>query len=160
MVVIAGLATATQAQVRPHALGLRIGSGSSEGIELSYQHGLNSKNRLEFDAGAYNDNIYKRLGLVGIYQWDWNLTGGLNWYIGPAIGVSLDKYENKDGFIGVGVGGQLGLEYDLNKMKLPLLISLDARPMYDFISDYKGTNWTLALGVRYTWGKAYASKKK
>lgn len=160
MVVIAGLATATQAQVRPHALGLRIGSGSSEGIELSYQHGLNSKNRLEFDAGAYRSNTYNRLGLVGIYQWDWNLTGGLNWYIGPAIGVSLDKYENKDGFIAVGVGGQIGLEYDLNKMKLPLLISLDARPMYDFIGDIKGDYWGIALGVRYTWGKAYASKKK
>ena len=158
MVVLAGLATNTQAQVHPHALGLRMSLGSSNGAELSYQHGLSSKNRLEFDAGAFTHKDFSRIGLAGIYQWDWNLTGGLNWFIGPGAALSLDSYENGGSGLGLAVGGQIGLEYDLNKQKLPLLISLDARPMYELIGDYSGANWGIALGVRYTWGKT-ASKK-
>jgi opacity protein-like surface antigen len=158
MVVLAGLATTAQAQVHPHALGLRFAGGSINGAELSYQHGLSNKNRLEFDLGAFSNDNLSRIGLAGIYQWDWNLTGGLNWYIGPGAALSLDKYENGGSGLGLAVGGQIGLEYDLNKQKLPLLISLDTRPMYDLIGDYKGFGWGLALGVRYTWGKT-ASKK-
>jgi hypothetical protein len=164
MVVLAGLATTTQAQVHPHALGLRLGGGSINGAELSYQHGLSNKNRLEFDGGMFTSDNYDRISLVGMYHWVWNLSGGLNWYAGPGAGLSLDKYNigkigsNKDGGIGLSVGGQIGLEYDLNKQKLPLLISLDTRPMYDLIGDYKGFGWGIALGVRYTWGKTSSKK--
>ena len=158
MVVLAGLATTAQAQVHPHALGLRFAGGSINGAELSYQHGLSNKNRLEFDGGMFTSDKVDRISLVGMYHWVWNLSGGLNWYAGPGAGLSLDKYENGGSGLGLAVGGQIGLEYDLNKQKLPLLISLDTRPMYDLIGDYKGFGWGLALGVRYTWGKT-ASKK-
>lgn len=160
VLAIAGLALSTQAQVRPHALGLRLGGGSSNGVEVSYQHGLNSKNRLEFDGGMFTSDNYDRIALVGMYHWVWNLSGGLNWYVGPGAGLSLDKYNmvkvgsNKDGGIGVAVGGQIGLEYDLNKQKVPLMISLDARPMFDLLGDYSGFGYGAALGVRYTWGKS------
>lgn len=161
--VFAGMALSTQAQVRPHALGLRLGGGSSNGVEVSYQHGLNSKNRLEFDGGMYSNSQYDRIGLAGMYHWVWNLTDGLNWYAGPGAGLSLDKYNmvkvgsNKEGGIGLAVGGQIGLEYDLNKQKVPLLISVDARPMFELLGEYTGFGWGAALGVRYTWGKV--SKK-
>ncbi|MCK7532726.1 MAG: hypothetical protein MZV63_17680 [Marinilabiliales bacterium] len=40
------------AQVNPHAIGLRIGgNGDINGAELSYQKGFNDINRLELDLG-------------------------------------------------------------------------------------------------------------
>ncbi len=159
MVVLAGLATSTQAQVHPHALGLRIGGGSSNGGELSYQHGLSSKNRLEFDGGLFMGQDNESISLFGMYHWVGNLSGGLNWFAGPGAGLSLDKNDNGDSGIGLGIGGQVGLEYDLNKQKLPLLVSLDLRPMYNILGSINDNfYYNIALGVRYTWGKT-ASKK-
>ncbi|MGI9192505.1 MAG: hypothetical protein ACR2IL_10315 [Chitinophagaceae bacterium] len=153
VLAIAGFAMSTQAQVRPHALGLRISEGTSSGIEASYQHGLNSKNRLEFDGGAFSDNIYDRVSLVGMYHWVWNLKGGLNWYIGPGAGLSLNRNPADKTTFRLALGGQIGLEYDLNKQKIPLLVSVDARPLYDLLGE-KSFGWGAALGVRYTWGKS------
>ena len=49
-IVLAGFFTA-QAQVNPHAIGLRFGGGTAFGGELSYQMGMGSSNRLELDLG-------------------------------------------------------------------------------------------------------------
>ena len=42
------------AQIARHALGLRFGTDDGFGTEISYQHGLNGNNRLEFDLGFNN----------------------------------------------------------------------------------------------------------
>ena len=92
--------------------------------------------------------------LSGVYQWDWNLTSGLNWYVGP--GAALGFYNWDDGKtsssgLNLGLGGQIGLEFDFNEMGAPILLSLDARPMFDFIGYDNGLGWGAALGVRYVW---------
>ncbi|MDX9932620.1 MAG: hypothetical protein RB294_08550, partial [Bacteroidales bacterium] len=77
-------------------------------------------------------------------------TGGLNWYIGPGAGLGLYHWDNDDDYINIALGGQLGLEYDFNKNGAPILLSIDIRPMWDFLGDYAGFGWGAALGVRYT----------
>jgi hypothetical protein len=150
-----GMALTTQAQVNPHALGLRFGGdGTTNGAELSYQHGFGDKNRLELDLGVRSRRHFNQTQISGIYHWVWNLDGGLNWYIGP--GATLGFYNWDDGRntssgIALGLGGQIGLEYDFNKIGAPLLLSLDTRPMFDFAGYTNGFGWGAALGLRYTW---------
>lgn len=140
------------AQVNPHALGLRFGGdGDINGAELSYQHGIGDMNRLELDLGFGANKNHNRMFLAGIYHWNWNITGGLNWYVGPGASVGFYAYDNSDDYINVALGGQIGIEYDFNTIGAPILISLDARPMWDFIGDNAGLGWGAALGIRYTW---------
>ncbi|MDY0200532.1 MAG: hypothetical protein WC951_13415 [Bacteroidales bacterium] len=151
---ILGAGLYSQAQVNPHAIGIRSGgNGSSNGVEISYQHGLSELNRLEFDFGFNGYTNYSNLFVSGTYQWDWNITEGLNWYVGPGAAVGFYNWRGTDKSSGVnlGVGGQIGLEYDFNHLDVPILLSLDTRPMFDFVGYNNGFGWGIALGVRYTW---------
>jgi len=141
-----------QAQVNPHALGLRFGgNGDINGAEISYQHGLSNVNRLEFDFGFGQNKNHSRLFVTGVYQWDWNITGGLNWYIGPGASLGFYSYDGETSYVNVGIGGQIGIEYDFNKHGVPILLSLDARPMWDFLGSHAGLGWGSSLSVRYIW---------
>jgi hypothetical protein len=85
--------------------------------------------------------------IIGIF----NIVGGLNWYIGPGASVGFYSYDNDPGYLNLALGGQIGIEYDFNVHGAPILLSLDARPMWDFIGDHAGLGWGAALGLRYTW---------
>lgn len=150
-------------QVHGHALGIR-GSGNryyGYGPELSYQLGMGDMNRLEMDLGWYhrNDwnngkgwgsgNAYNLMAFSIIYHWDWNITDGLNWYIGPGAQVVLydEKYYDSNDGIYIGLGGQIGLEYDFSELGAPLLLGLDTRPMFLFSG--WGVGYGGALSLRY-----------
>ncbi|HOE38819.1 MAG TPA: hypothetical protein PLG05_03420 [Bacteroidales bacterium] len=137
------------AQVNSNAIGLRFGAGSFGGAELSYQRGLGS-NRLEFDFGWNGNSNHNRMFLAGIFHWDWNIVEGLNWFVGPGACVGYYHYKGGDSYLGVALGGQIGLEYDFNTLGVPILLSLDSRPMWDFIGENAGFWWGAALAVRYT----------
>jgi hypothetical protein len=138
-----------QAQVNPRAIGVRLGGGSAgTGGEISYQHGLGDINRLELDLGMNLGDGVNALGVAAIYQWVMNIDGGFNWFVGPGAGFSSFQVKDGDGYIGLAVGGQIGLEYNF---KAPFQISLDARPMWGLLSDAKGFGWGAALGIRYVW---------
>lgn len=136
-------------QVNPHAIGLRSGSNSfGYGGEVTYQHGFGDANRLELDFGLRinnGNNYHNHLTVTGIYHWVWNLTSGLNWYVGPGAQVGL--YNNGVTF---SAGGQVGLEYDFNELSVPILLSLDTRPMIRFIGGNSGFGYGGALSIRYT----------
>jgi len=113
------------AQVNNNAIGLRMGYG----YEISFQHYLGDANRLELDLGgnAFGTNAsgYVSWGVAinGIYQWVWDLSvlsPGFNWYAG--FGGALLTHSSH---FGVGVLGQIGIEYNFN---IPLQLSLDYRP--------------------------------
>jgi hypothetical protein len=149
LLALTGLGVFATAQVSPYALGARLYGGDTyNGAELSFQKGLNDRNRLELDASFGFKSSNTRIALVGIYHWDWNIVGGFNWYIGPGAMVSYDNYESSS-YVNVGLGGQIGIEYKFRG--LPLLVSLDGRPMWDFLGDVNGIGWGAALGLRYTW---------
>jgi hypothetical protein len=149
------------AQVNPHAIGLRLGGGGyGQGAELSYQKGIGGSNRLELDLGwrfrKYDDNgvgnDYSHIVFSGIYHWVWNITDGLNWYVGPGGQLGMWNYKSDfydDGFT-LAIGGQIGLEYDFNGLGAPILLSLDSRPMWGLVGPGNGFGYGGALGIRYT----------
>ena len=150
--VLFSLAALAQAQLNPHALGLRFGGdGSINGAEISYQHGLSDANRVELDLGFGASANHTRIFIVGIYHWNWNIDGGLNWYIGPGGSLGFFSYDASENYINIGVGGQIGLEYDFNTLDVPILVSVDARPLWDLLGANAGLGWGAAFGVRYTW---------
>lgn len=116
---------ALSAQEKQNAIGLRMGYG----YEISFQHYLGDANRLELDLGgnAFGTNAegYVSWGVAinGIYQWVRDLSvlyPGFNWYAG--FGGALLTHSSH---FGVGVLGQIGIEYDF---KAPFQLSLDYRP--------------------------------
>lgn len=153
LTVIMSLGYFAQAQVSPHAIGLRFGGdGHSNGAEISYQHGLSSGNRLELNLGFSGYKHYNSLFVSGTYQWVWNIVSGLNWYVGPGAAVGFYNYKgsSKSSGASLGIGGQLGLEFNFNKLGAPILLSVDTRPMFDFVGYDNGFGWGAALGIRYT----------
>lgn len=148
-VALISLTAIAGAQVSSNALGARLYGGDTfSGAELSYQKGLNDRNRLELDASFGFRHDFTRLALIGIYHWNWNIAGGFNWYVGPGATVAYDNFDGNT-YVNVGVGGQIGIEYKFRD--LPVLISLDSRPMWDFLGDVNGLGWGAALGIRFTW---------
>ncbi|MBL7899579.1 MAG: hypothetical protein JNJ99_13655 [Crocinitomicaceae bacterium] len=141
-------------QVNPHAIGLRLnGDGRGNGAEISYQHGFGDANRLELDFGGRTHRHWRHFGVYAGYHWVWNLTDGLNWYIGP--GAAIGFYERRDwdeDGMTLSIGGQIGLEYDFNSAGAPILLSLDARPLWEIWDYYEYYNfgYGAALSVRYT----------
>lgn len=148
------LTLSLNAQVNPHAIGLRLnGDGRGNGAEISYQHGFGDANRLEIDLGGRSHKNWRHYGIFVGYHWVWNLTDGLNWYIGP--GAALGSYQSRDNYddgLTLAVGGQIGLEYDFNSAGAPILISLDARPLWEVWDyyEYNSFGYGAALSIRFT----------
>ena len=150
--VLLSMSLNSRAQIHPHAIGLRFGSnGNVSGAEISYQQGLSRVNRIEIDLGFGGNKDYSHLVFTGIYHWAWNITEGLNWYVGPGAGIGFYSYDDYEDYINFAIGGQIGLEYDFNSLGAPILLSLDTRPMWDFLGENAGFGWGMALGVRYIW---------
>lgn len=142
LVAVLSLGFAANAQ---NAIGIRGGLGSGYIGEISYQAGMGS-NRVELDLGLRHYDDYNGFNLTGVYQWVFNLTGNFNWYAG--LGPKLSFYNHDDSHIALGVGGQLGIEY--NFAAIPLRMSLDWRPMYDVIGNADNSfDYGIALGVRF-----------
>jgi len=165
-VMVVCVSFAANANINPNAIGLRFGGGSLSGAEVNYQMAMGSANRLELGlswstksdkiAGSnskYNTNY---IGAFCAYQWHWNIDGGFNWYVGPGGGVgfwswsyNVGGYKDDDSGMYLDVGGQIGIEYDFNALGAPILLSLDARPLFGLLNS-SGFGWAAALGVRYT----------
>lgn len=145
LIAVLGLGLAANAQ----HLGVRLGgSNRGGGAEISWQQGIGA-NRLELDlgfTGLFSNNTTQNfINLTGVYQWHWNIIEGLGWFVGP--GASLGIYPNSDdSLFGIAVGGQVGLDYDF---PFPLQLSLDTRPMWNFLGAYTGFGWGASLGIRF-----------
>ncbi len=137
--LVFGFAAAAYAQ--PKAIGIR----GAYGVELSYQHYAGGDNFLEFDLGL---NTFNSLNLAGSYNVSISQFGdGFNFYGGPSASVGLGF--GNPGWLGVGVGGSLGIEYNFS---FPLQISLDIRPQVG-LQFHKGLHinyWGYpCFGIRY-----------
>jgi len=148
--VLVLLANIGNAQIADHALGLRLGGGDGFGTEISYQHGLSSLNRLEFDLGMHSSNHYNAWGLAGIYQWVWNIDGGFNWYAGAGGRIGSwhwdTDYRTDNNGIFLAVAGDIGIEY---VFPIGIQISLDARPEIGLINHGDAFRNNIAFSVRY-----------
>jgi hypothetical protein len=144
-----GLAFNTIAQIHPRTLGVRLGGGTLGSAELSYQQAFSDINRLELDLGWGGSIFINQMNIIGIYHWLWNIDGGLNWYIGPGVALGLHSYKDDPGYLNVSLGGQIGIEYDFSVKNRPILLSIDARPMWDFLGKNERLGWGSSIGIRY-----------
>lgn len=122
-IFVAGFTALSSAQTTKKAIGLRFGGLTGSGGELSYQQPFKA-NRLELDLGVNGWGF----GLSGIYQWVKplpQLYEGFNWYWGVGAGLGLYSYNSTVAAFGVGVLGDIGLEYNF---EFPLQLSIDYRP--------------------------------
>ena len=135
MVIAAVLCLSSAAFAQSRALGVR----ATYGAELSYQHSIGS-NFVEADLGWFKNGFY----LAGVYDFVFASEGNFNFYAGPGAAVGFYNDSETSG-INLGIAGQLGLEYNFN---IPLQLSLDWRPVFNFI--HGGFGWEgIALGIRY-----------
>lgn len=143
--LILSIVSAANAQVNGKAIGLRFGGVSGYGAEISYQHPLGNANRLEVDLGL---NHYG-FGLNGVYQWVWDLSAlapGFNWYAGVGGGLGAYNYNNTNSAFGIGVLGQVGIEYNFT---IPLQLSFDYRPGIYIIPSVYGAYDGICFSARY-----------
>ncbi|TRZ45298.1 hypothetical protein [Robertkochia solimangrovi] len=153
-VILLGFTAAGFAQtISKNALGLRLGDSDGFGAEISYQRGISSNNRLEFDLGWRDSNHYDAFKLTGLYQWLFPLDGNFNWYVGAGGGIGSYDYDNDYNQLGVDdsgtfvvAAGDIGIEYNFN---IPLLLSLDFRPELGFGDFNDDLDFDIALGIRY-----------
>ncbi len=137
-----------------NALGLRFGSNSGLGTEISYQRNLESNNRLELGLGWKNRHDVNAFKITGIYQWMWSIDKGFNWYAGPGAAIGTWNYSRKhgnnrysDNGTFVLLTGDVGIEYNFD---IPLQISLDLRPEIYLNDSYRdGLHFDLGLALRY-----------
>ncbi len=139
--------------ISKHAIGLRLSGGfNNNGFGVSYQLRLAEARRLDFGmdqahSGKPTNNDH--LVISTSYHFMGNIIRNLNWYGGPTAAILVANGENNSG-VGAGLGLQLGLEYHLRDFDLPILVSLDSRPMRGFVDTHRGFIG-LSLSFRYTW---------
>ena len=158
IVLFTGVSLSAQ-HISDHALGLRLGDSDGFGAEISYQKSISTANRLEFNLGWRDSRDFSAFKLSGLYQWVRPIEGGFNWYYGVGAGLGSADFtnipnNNDSGGLFLFGAGTIGIEYDFNTLDIPILLSVDARPMWDFLGDNSGLGWGAALGIRYTW-KSY-----
>ncbi|MEI7503105.1 MAG: hypothetical protein WCJ61_07465 [Paludibacter sp.] len=147
LVFVSSMLGAANAQVQGKSIGVRFGNGA----EVSFNTSLGSANRLELDLGLNNwitNNGNSGFGLTGIYLWVWpldDLAPGFNWYagVGGTVGGHISSTTN--GSLGLGVAGQVGLEFDFN---IPLQLSVDFRPALFIVNSHDSYN-DAGFSVRY-----------
>lgn len=133
---------AASAQVGSRAIGIRGGYGA----ELSYQYGNDSR-FLEADLGWSPGSI----NIVGVMDFVFAKASVFNFYAGPGAHVGIFNYQDGNGntlsALSLGIVGQIGVEYPFPA--IPLNISLDWRPAFNFLGNpgFKGAFG--ALGIRY-----------
>ena len=164
LVILAIIMASISAGFAQRGIGLRWGIQShlvnGMGAELSYQQALDN-NRLEIDFGmaggfSIGDNKSNSfsLSLSAIYHWKFEIANGFSWYVGPAASGGLYFVQFDRSFEGatLGLGGQVGIEYDFSSKGIPLQLSLDTRPMINLLSPEvsRGFNIGVCLSVRYT----------
>ncbi|MCL2689745.1 MAG: hypothetical protein FWE57_07855 [Chitinispirillia bacterium] len=148
-VMVACMSFGAFAEVNSNAIGLRGIVGDGFGGEVNYQRAMDlfGTSRLEVGANWFSDNAAFNVLASGAAQWHWNISstfakGGFNWYTGPALSAGIYglKEQKHGGEVTVksksemylGLGGQVGLEYDFNTLGLPINLSIDTRPVIDF----------------------------
>lgn len=145
LVALSVLLFASAASAQSKALGVRLGGDA----EVSFQQ-WSGNNFIEADLGLALGS-YGGLRFSAAYDFVLASPGSWNIYLGPGAQVGLYNYSSKEGaapsnHLGVGLGGQLGAEYQFGG--IPLNLSIDWRPMWNFLGS-RGVWSSAAIGIRY-----------
>ena len=90
--------------------------------------------------------------LTGMYHWVNNISGGFNWFagLGGQVGLYEDRNNRNNDGTTLGVGAQLGIEYDFNGDGAPIQLGLDTRPIWRFVGGTDGLGYGGAFSLRFT----------
>jgi hypothetical protein len=145
LIVLVIASFSAEAQVEAHTFGTRLGGGNyGSEMGLSYQHRLSRKGRVELGVDLHSTNGNSYAGFATTYQFVFDINGGFNGYLGAGAQYLLVPNSSA-----VGLGGVIGAEYNFNENRLPLLVSLDLRPMYMFFDEAELV-WGAGVSIRYT----------
>ena len=152
------------------SLGGRFYSGLSTGFEASLLYDMGQNTRIEADLGASFGVMSKKYDAVnvlgnhytytgypayhvvtatGSYQWTFDIIKGFGWFVGPAAQIGFGSNSDGDFYMRLAAGAQGGVQY---KFDFPMQVSLDVRPMIDFIhlADPRSLfDLGVAAGIRY-----------
>lgn len=114
---------------------------------LNGKHFLNSKSAIEGSIGGSSNTLW----LQGLYELNFSLEEGLNWYAGGGANVGFYSYKNpfnnvRTSNMVLGLNGIVGLEYTFEDF--PLNVALDTGPNLRLINSL-GFGWGAGLAVRY-----------
>jgi hypothetical protein len=135
----------SQAQSGETSYNSAIGLKLLDGAGITYKHFLEDNKAIEGIGYFWN----RGTRVTGLYEFhfDINEVEGLKWFVGPGAHVSI--YNSKyGGGATVGVDGILGLDYKISS--LPLNLSIDWQPSYEFGLGRGFVGSWGGLGVRYT----------
>lgn len=128
------------------AFGAKIWNGGG----LTLKTFINPKHALEFT--GFFRGLGSRVGASYEIHGDLNSEGNLKWYFGPGVHVGFYKFDEgalqKYNGTYVGVNGVVGIDYKFTE--LPINISLDWQPAFEFFSGNNGFVNFGGLSVRYT----------
>lgn len=160
IIFIAFSFSANSQHLSKNAIGVRLNTGSiGNGGEASYQLAFGDHNRLEIDAGARIgaslNYRYFATALTPAFHWDYNIVAGFNWFVGPAVQIGFFNETDHDvvttGLI-AGAGAQGGVEYNFNDLGVPVMVSVDLRPLVGARGSSTVFWYSGAASVRYTFG--------
>lgn len=149
LTAVLAVVAAVAVNAQPRAIGARLGWGA----EVSYQHTLSSSNMLSAELMF---PAFYGIGAAATYDWlnpgnlyiPWNHKGEWNWYAGVGAGASYYF----GGYLGVGVAGRIGIEYDF---WFPLQLSLDWRPVIGPAFYFNGAQGDTGSSVGFGVGGLY-----
>ncbi|MDX1446884.1 hypothetical protein [Lishizhenia sp.] len=141
---LAGGIGVASAQNYNTAVGLRFGSYGDGAINL--KHMLGGSNAIEATLGGGRYHLF----LEGLYEWNFDLGSGFNWYLGAGAHAFLwnDNHPVKyyeDGFA-LGARGVIGIEYTFD---FPLNLALHTGPRIGIINGPGYAGWGGSLAIRY-----------
>ncbi len=150
--LLLGIFSATGAQENNEtyqtALGVKIYPGA-----FTIKHFIADDKALEGLAYIGSDGFR----ITGLYEFYGDITGvpNLRWYAGPGAHIGfwsnewVSKYPDRNSSAAIGVDGVLGLDYKISGV--PLDVSLDWQPSFNFVGySYFEGGWG-GIGLRYTW---------
>lgn len=67
------------------------------------------------------------------------------------LGLVTNQFLSNGNVFGGGLGAHIVVEYDFsNDLDLPYTVSLDSRPMFNFVNYYSGSEFSMGVSIRYT----------
>ena len=114
---------------------------------LNGKHFLNSKTAIEGSIGGGSNTLW----LQGLYELNFSLEDGLNWYAGGGANVGFYSYKNplnnqRTSNMILGINGIVGIEYTFEDF--PLNVALDTGPNIQIINSF-GFGWGAGIAIRY-----------
>lgn len=135
-------ALAVNAQDYNWAIGVR-GGWENAGVTLKKGMGGTA---LDFTGTWDFRSEFTHLKVQGLYEWQQNLSGGLDWYYG--LGAHVGMWSDADkANLWLGIDAVIGLEFKFPS--LPIALSLDYRPGLNILPNISGGYGDVGFGLKF-----------